>query len=310
MRKQVTMSVCDQHFVWEYKFWRDVSLQAPTQPTFWIIVLGLFGLAGLFLYFENTSLQLTEYQISFDTLPKEFDGFRIALVSDLHGSVFGKGQSRLVSKISDFQPDIITIAGDLFDEREFTPKPAEIFIENCKDIAPLFYVTGNHEIYSPYLDSFVEAMRDHNITFLRNDVAIIRKGSSEIALIGIDDPLVFSEHSQKQKEGCARSLSGISSKIDEDTFTILLSHRPDFIEIYASSDIDLVLSGHAHGGMIRIPGIGGVISPGQGFMPKYTEGVYREKQTTMVVSRGLGNSGRFQVRIFNRPEIVLITLTR
>lgn len=285
-------------------------MQTPTQPTFWIIVLGLFGLAGSFLYFENTSLQLTEYQISFDALPKEFDGFRIALVSDLHGSVFGEDQSHLVSKISEFQPDIIAIAGDLFDEREFTLKPAEIFIESCKNIAPFFYVTGNHEVYSPYLDSFVEAMRDYNVTFLRNDVSIIRKGSSEIALIGIDDPLVFDEHSRKQKEGCELSLSSISSKIDEGTFTILLAHRPDFIDIYASSDIDLVLSGHAHGGMIRIPGIGGIISPGQGFIPKYTEGVYREKQTTMVVSRGLGNSGRFQVRILNRPELVLITLTR
>ena len=285
-------------------------MPTSTQLTFWIIVLGFFGLAGLFLYFENTSLQLTKYQISFDSLPKEFDGFRIALVSDLHGSVFGKDQSHLVSKISEFQPDIIAIAGDLFDEREFTLKPAEIFIESCKNIAPFFYVTGNHEVYSPYLDSFVEATRDYNITFLRNDVANIRKGSSEIVLIGIDDPLVFGEHSRKQKEGCALSLSSISSKINEDTFTILLAHRPDFIDIYASSDIDLVLSGHAHGGMIRIPGIGGVISPGQGFIPKYTEGVYREKQTTMVVSRGLGNSGRFQVRILNRPELVLITLTR
>jgi len=310
-RKGVTMSPYGAHLVSQYLLRRNDILQMATQLECWIAVVGLLALIAWFLYVDNTFLQVTKYQIPLDALPKEFDGFRIALVSDLHGSIFGMNQSRLVSEISEFQPDMIAVAGDLFDERPFTRGPAESFVKNAKDIAPIFYVTGNHEVCSESLDLFISEMNDYGVIFLRNDAVDISRGSSRITLMGIDDPLIFDQHTNGQKEWCRQSLSDIASSIDEDVFTVLMSHRPDLIELYASSGVvDLVLSGHAHGGMIRVPGIGGLISAGQGFLPRYTEGIYRENNTTMVVSRGLGNSGRFQVRIFNRPEIVLITLTK
>lgn len=277
-------------------------------PVFWVAAILALGLVVWFLYVENNTLEVTYYQVPLKTLPKDFDGLRIALISDLHGSIFGQEQSDIASAIEDFKPDMIAIAGDLIDRRSFTCEAAEKLLKSIKNQSPIFYVTGNHEISVDNFGAFEDLLSKYGVTLLRNQVQIIEKGNSKIAVAGLDDPLTFSPDSQEQRKGCQRSLSQIAERIGPNTFSILLAHRPHLLEIYASYDIDLVLSGHAHGGMIKIPRVGGLVSPGQGFLPKYTEGIYRYDETAMVVSRGLGNSGPFQLRLFNKPELVLLTL--
>jgi len=274
----------------------------------WVVALVVAGIVAYFLYLENTCLQVTKYEISCCNLPQDFDGFKIALVSDLHGNKFGDAQSGLVSAISEFEPDIIAIAGDLVDERDFTLAPALSLLEGIHGLAPAYYVCGNHEVCSGNLHSIQTQLERFGVHALRNQAISFTRGNSKLAVAGLDDPLNFETRFGQQKRHVGQILSQITSHVAGATFTILLSHRPEFIDTYAAHDISLVLSGHAHGGLVRLPGIGGLIAPGQGLMPRYTNGVYASGNTVMVVSRGLGNSGALQVRIFNRPELVLITL--
>ncbi|MGI6162428.1 MAG: metallophosphoesterase [Bacillota bacterium] len=278
------------------------------RSAFWIAVLTIAGIAAFLLHIENTSLQVTQYEITFENMPPEFDGFRIALVSDLHGNTFGHGQSVLVSEISRFEPDLIAISGDLFDERPFSWGPAIALLEGIQGLAPLYYVTGNHEIWSGRFDSVQGLIEDYGAVVLRNQAQEYPRGNSKIYIAGLDDPSVFGSERQEQKSQYEHALSQISGDVGAGAFTILLAHRPQLMGTYSSSKADLVLAGHAHGGLIRLPGIGGLIAPGQGLRPRYTAGLYTKGNTVMVVSRGLGNSGFYQVRVFNRPELVLVTL--
>lgn len=274
----------------------------------WFGTLFVAGLIAYLLYLENTWLQVTRYQVVCPGLPQDFQGFRIALISDLHGNSFGDGQSLLASAIRKFEPDMIAIAGDLLDEREFTLAPAFSLIQAIKDLAPVYYVCGNHEVATRRLDMIQAQLEDSGVHVLRNQAVSIEKGESSITIAGLDDPLALDAPPGLRRAKLQEVISKITAG-DPDAFTILLSHRPELVDVYAAGNVDLVLSGHAHGGLIRIPGIGGLVAPGQGLLPRYTAGVYRVNHTCMVVGRGLGNSRRFQLRVFNRPELVLITLT-
>ncbi len=278
------------------------------KSAFRIAVLTIAGIAAFLLHIENTSLQVTKYEIAFADMPPEFDGFRIALVSDLHGNTYSHDQSVLVSEISKFEPDLIAISGDLFDERSFSWGPAIALLEGIQGMAPVYYVTGNHEIWSGRFDSVQGQIEDYGAIVLRNHVQEYPRGNSKIYIAGLDDPSVFGSESQEQKKQYEHTLSQIAGDVGAGAFTILLAHRPQLMDTYSSYGADLVLTGHAHGGLIRLPGIGGLIAPGQGLRPRYTAGLYAKGNTTMVVSRGLGNSGFYQVRVFNRPELVLVTL--
>ncbi|HHY17684.1 MAG TPA: metallophosphoesterase [Firmicutes bacterium] len=278
------------------------------KSTLWIAVLVIAGIAAFLLHVENTSLQVTQYQITFADMPAEFDGFRIALVSDLHGNTFGHAQAVLVSEISRFEPDLIAISGDLFDERPFSGGPAFALLEGIHGLAPVYYVTGNHEIWSERFDSVQGQIEKSGVVVLRNQVQEYTRGNSKIYIGGLDDPSVFGPESPRQKQQYEQVLSRITGDMETGAFTVLLAHRPQFMDTYSSCGANLVLAGHAHGGLIRLPGIGGLIAPGQGLKPRYTSGLYTKGNTTMVVGRGLGNSGFYQIRVFNRPELVLVTL--
>jgi len=250
---------------------------------------------GAFFYWQNNDVVVTKYDYTNTEIPVEFDGFTILQVSDLHNNEFGKNQEVLVSLTKKIAPDIIVVTGDLIDSNHTDIETAMDYISQAVLIAPVYFVTGNHEIWSEQYAPLAAELVKCGVTILNNDSIILAQDGAEIALLGLPDGDIISKESEEVL------------KTNNKGFCILLSHRPELLNEYAKENIDLVFTGHAHGGQFRIPFLGGLYAPNQGLLPKYTNGVYKEDDTTMVVSRGLGNSV-IPVRIFNRPELVVVTL--
>ncbi|WP_424767626.1 metallophosphoesterase [Paenibacillus sp. sgz302251] len=264
-----------------------------------------------FLYFENNELSVTEFQISSSKLPEGFDSYRIVQLTDLHNKAFGKEQQRLVRKVSGLKPNLIVMTGDLVDSKRYNAEVSLTLMREMTKLAPVYYVTGNHEWASNRYETLEEGLLGLGVHVLRNDTEIITLGQGEIRMAGVDDPIfnvVADGDVDKMNEHISKALEAAEPQ-ENDLFTILLSHRPELFSVYLKHKIDLTFSGHAHGGQVRVPFVGGLIAPGQGFWPKYDAGKYEEEGTTMIVSRGLGNSVVPQ-RLFNRPEVVLVELTR
>lgn len=264
----------------------------------------------LFCYFENNSITVSNYIVKSTKLPKQFNNFTIVHISDLHNKVFFKNNSTLIKKIKSQNPDMIVITGDLIDRRRYNEENAMLFINKAKDIAPIYYVTGNHEGWSHKFSSLEKKLKNSNVTVLRNQSVYYEKENEHIVISGIDDPSFNSTNSEESYKNPAiikKELDMIKNINDKNKFKILLCHRPEVFDIYVEENIDLVFTGHAHGGQINIPFVGGLIAPNQGFFPKYYKGTYSKDNTVMVVSRGLGNSIA-PLRIFNRPEIVVVKL--
>lgn len=254
---------------------------------------------ALYLYRQNSVLTLTEYEVKTNKLPKSFEGFKIVHISDLHNKRFGKNNSRLIKLISEQQPDIITVSGDLADSRH-TDLPAAIeFVRLASEVAPLYYTTGNHEhrFDSTALTDFLNGISSAGGIVLEDRAVFIERGCDKICIAGMSDRPTPTRESLENLLAPAK-----------DVFSILIAHRPHNAPIYASAGADISLSGHAHGGQARLPFIGSVISPDQGFFPKYTEGVHYFGSSAAVISRGLGNS-LIPIRFNNPPEVVAITLT-
>ena len=254
----------------------------------------------------NTALELNTYTISSSKLPQSFDGYRIAHVSDLHNTEMGKDNEKLLAMLRDAAPDMIAITGDLVDSRNTDIEVALQFVREAVKIAPCYYVTGNHEARISEYDELKEAMEAAGVTVLKDAQTEISLTGEFITLIGVNDPSYQTDY----LFGDAKTV--MNTKLEElhteqDRFTILLSHRPELFDTYADHSIDLVLSGHAHGGQFRLPFIGGLVAPNQGLFPEYDAGIYTEGNTNMLVSRGVGNS-ILPFRINNRPEVILIEL--
>lgn len=263
---------------------------------FTVIVIGL-----IWLYWGNVSIQTTRYEISDMQIPSDFDGFVIVHVSDLHNAEFGKHQQKLINAIEKANPDMIAVTGDLIDSRHTNVDAAMEFIERAVEIAPVYYVTGNHEARTEEYSRLQTELLEAGVIILENSIQKIEYKEQFIYLIGLEDP-----------NFAMLSADEVSQKLDilmkqAKGYTILLSHRPELFDTYCDAGANLVLSGHAHGGQIRLPIIGGVAAPNQGFFPKYSEGCIENENTKMIVSRGLGNS-IIPVRVNNRPELVVITL--
>jgi len=267
------------------------------------------ALLGAFFIWQNNGIVITHYQYTNHKIPESFEGFIIVQVSDLHNKDF---HGRLSKKIKEIKPDVIFITGDLIDRRNTKVDVAIQFIEEIAQTAPVYYVSGNHEQLSKRFDELKEKLNEWNVNIMDNSFVLLDQNGDKIGLMGIADPAIYqTERSYLQEDSSAyvrNSLEDLYRNVDTE-FNILLSHRPEVYPVYEDMKVDLVFSGHAHGGQIRIPFIGGLIAPNQGFFPKYTEGIYTNGVTSMVVSRGLGNS-LFPLRIFNRPELVVVTLKR
>ena len=265
----------------------------------------------------NTALELNTYTISSNRLPEAFDGYRIAHVSDLHNAEIGEDNGKLLNMLREAEPDIIAITGDLIDSRHTDIDVALQFVGEAMEIAPCYYVPGNHEarLSKSEYDKLENGLLDAGVIVLHDSESILEYNGSAISLIGIDDPNCYSASTNitigeeyESKVGSTMDPERIRELSTIDSFTVLLSHRPEYFEQYAEADVDLVLSGHAHGGQFRIPFFGGVVAPNQGVFPKYDAGIFTEGNTNMVVSRGVGNS-IIPFRVNNRPEVIIIELT-
>jgi predicted MPP superfamily phosphohydrolase len=263
----------------------------------------------IFFYFENNILTATNIELTLPNLPKEFNEYKIVQISDLHGKEFGKDNIKLITKIKEASPDLIFITGDFIDSNKYKEEAASSLIDKLKDISPIYFVTGNHEVNTlQYFKSLEKKLYDKDINILKNTTIVIKRNTDSITLIGIDDPQFAGINDNDKNEKLMSKIFYIlSTDFNDQPFKILLTHRPEQLSLYSEYNIDLVFSGHAHGGQIRLPFIGGLFVPNQGFFPKYTSGKYVLDSTTMIVSRGLGNMSWFP-RIFNRPEIIVTTL--
>lgn len=254
----------------------------------------------------NTALEVNEYEIMSDRIPQSFTGFRIAQVSDLHNAEFGEGNAKLIKLLSQTDPDIIVITGDLIDSRQTDLDVALEFARQAVKTAPVYYVSGNHEARVSEYEDLKMDLAEAGVVVLENQKVQITRGGENITLMGIDDPSFQEDYLFGDAESVARqAMENLQN--ESDGYTILLSHRPELFDLYVETEMDLVFSGHAHGGQFRLPFIGGLVAPNQGFFPKYDAGQFREENTTMIVSRGVGNS-IIPIRFNNRPEIVLVTL--
>ena len=283
----------------------------------------LFGatviLGGAAFYkYETESLEITKYEIENEKIPKEFDNFKIVQISDLHNKSFGKNNKRLLETIDSQNPDIVVITGDLVegDNKDFDV--ALNLIDELLKKYKVYHIIGNHEqkslikkhkeLYKTYFDKLYKK----NIVNLDNEKIRIKKDGKYINIYGLIIPLEYYPYFFKNYENKNMKLEQdfINNKLGEinrDEYNILLAHTPFFFEDYEKYGVDLVLAGHVHGGIIRLPKVGGLLSPNREFFPKYDFGKYIKNNTTMLLSKGLGGS-KVLIRFACKPEIVSITL--
>lgn len=267
-----------------------------------ILIIGLI----IFCIYQNNSIVITKSNYNNPKIPSDFDGFTIVHISDLHNKMFGNNQTEILNKVRSLSPDIIVVTGDLIDRRKYNLGNAMTFISGAAKIAPVYYVSGNHEAWSGKFPLIKKSLLDAGVHILDDTAVELSKGRSSIYIMGLSDPDFLTSH---YVDGT--NISKMSEQLKQwstnEKFKILLSHRPELFELYCENNLDLVFTGHAHGGQVRIPFVGGLVAPDQGVFPKYTSGSYSKVSSTMFVSRGLGNS-IFPIRIFNRPEIIAVTL--
>ena len=274
----------------------------------------------LAIFAFDTRLLVRKYTIEADeiTVP-----VRIALITDLHSCYYGEDQSDLIEVIDAQNPDIILLGGDIYDDvKEDTN--TELFLAGIAGRYLIYYITGNHESWGGTyrFDRQMAILEQYNVPVLSGEVQTLTLNGETINLCGVDDPDVYMVNTdlEQDPEGYIQAqldkedtflsqLAIVSDAADTDCYTILLSHRPEYYETYTEYDFDLVLCGHAHGGLWRIPGIlNGLYAPHQGIFPKYAGGRYASEDMTMIVSRGLARETTRVPRIFNRPELVIIDL--
>lgn len=272
---------------------------------FIIIAIAVIILGAIYLYWGNNSLTVSRYKVSPENLPESFNGFRVVQISDLHNKDFG---GRLIKKIEKLEPDIITITGDIIDSYHTKPEIALEFAENAVKIAPVYYITGNHESrLKDIYPEFRKSLEKLGVTVLDCRGVTVEKDGGEIFLAGMDDLTFFGSSVLNENTIVyEEKLNALAAEKGGRT-GILLSHRPEIFDTYVDSGFDIVLTGHAHGGQIRLPFVGGILTPNQGFFPEYDAGIFRGGKTSMIISRGLGNS-LFPFRIGNRPEIIVCEL--
>lgn len=262
-----------------------------------IIVPIFFVLLALYLIigFCQTDLKITEYTYHNAKVPEEFDNYKIVLISDLHNKIFGKHQSNLLQAIQDSNPDLILLTGDIIDEKHTDLSGTEDFICGISAMAPCYFVSGNHELLPAAEKQYegIEALfRQYGVIDLDNAAVEITKGNSVICL-----------HGQKF---CSHSVTEFLEYADETKFNILMYHCSDYFNLISDYGYDIIMSGHTHGGIIRLPFVGGVIGNHGDLFPKYDGGVFMENNCTLFSSRGLGDAAI--PRFYNPPEVVVITL--
>ena len=265
------------------------------------VLLIFLLLIGALLADSRFRLVTTEYRLIFDTLPPAFDGFRVVQLSDLHGAVFGRGNARLLRAVEKAAPDLIALTGDLADKNTDLTDVDELLAGLAK-IAPVYYVSGNHEWSEKLLEPLEPLLRRHGVRRLANEYIPLERDGGRIVLAGVDDP-----NGPRDMEAPDALAARLRTEYPAE-FVLLLGHRNDWTEKYPTLPVELVLCGHAHGGVIRIPGVGGVLGTGRTLFPGHTAGVFSGETYRMLVSRGLAGSTAGIPRFCNNPELVAVTL--
>lgn len=254
------------------------------------------------------------YTISSGRLPPEFEGFKIIHFSDLHGALYGRDNEELVQEIKRISPHMILMTGDMADRSpQAIPRFENLCCQICDDY-PVYYVLGNHEqeMDADVLNKLLENVKKMGITVLMNECKTISRHGAFIKIYGLVTPMKYYKDILKEYEWGVKFSAGdaenLLGKGDDSCYKLLLTHNPLYYPAYRDWGADLTLSGHIHGGIIRIPKLGGLLSPDLTFFPKYDGGHFKEQGKDLVVSRGLGN--HFLVRVMNPPEFVCITLHR
>lgn len=268
-----------------------------------IIWAAVILIAAGFWQYQNNIIAAEAYSVSSDRLPAAFDGLRIVVVSDLHGKTFGSGNETLLAAVEATEPDCIAITGDLADE---TCSSAQVtaMVDTAAalhSIAPVYYISGNHEWVMDDPWGFYQRLEESGVRVLHNEYEVLERDGQKIVLAGIDDP--NGPWDQKTPETLLEEIRSAYG----DIYTVLLAHRNEDLPRWAALEVDVVLCGHAHGGVIRLPFVGGLLGTDRQLFPEFTAGRYTEGRTAMVVSRGLGNSG-IPFRLFNRPHLPVVTL--
>ena len=267
-----------------------------------LIILALIAAAAAFLIKDSRDdLEISRYEVKSQKLPESFDGFKIVQLSDLHGAEFGEDGMELVEKVKELEPVMIALTGDFVtDEGDLAA--VEKLAARLVKLCPVYFVSGNHEFGSGLAIEVRNILERAGVKYLSNEYLTISRGEDEILLGGVEDPLAYAD--MLSPDELAQKMNDAAP----DAFKILLGHRNYWMTEYPELPVDLIFCGHAHGGLIRIPGVGGLIGTDRRLFPDFDAGEYNNGRYTLIVSRGLGNSVSIP-RIFNRPEIVCVELS-
>ena len=267
-----------------------------------LIILALIAAAAAFLIKDSRDdLEISRYEVKSQKLPESFDGFKIVQLSDLHGAEFGEDGMELVEKVKELEPDIIALTGDFVtDEGDLAA--VKKLAGRLTELCPVYFISGNHEFGSGLAVKVRNILERAGVKYLSNEYLTINRGDDGILLGGVEDPLAYAD--MLSPDELAQKMNDAAP----DAFKILLGHRNYWMTEYPELPVDLIFCGHAHGGLIRIPGVGGLIGTDRRLFPDFDAGEYNNGRYTLIVSRGLGNSVPIP-RVFNRPEIVCVELS-
>ena len=261
-------------------------------------------LIALALLAFDVRLKIVHYTITSDKINTTM---RIALITDLHSCKYGADQKTLIDAVDKEKPDMILLGGDIFDD-EIPDDNTKTFLTAIAKRYSCYYVTGNHEYWSRRVGEMLDWLRANGIEDIGGKTIRTNINDNDISLSGLNDP--DEARYTGKGDGMVTELERTKNERDDTAFTMLLTHRPSFVNLYKDAGFDLILAGHAHGGQWRIPGLlNGTFAPDEGFFPKYAGGMYRfDNGGEMIVSRGLARESTRIPRIFNRPELVIVNI--
>ncbi len=289
----------------EAKTLKNKAMAGKRRRPWKMILLVLAAVVVLLWADSRFRIVTTEYICESARLPAAFDGFRVVQLSDLHGYSYGENNSRLVEQVEACEPDLIVLTGDFIDSAEEIPV-TETLAGALMKLAPVYFVSGNHDWGSGAAAELEAALERQGVIWLHNEYVTLERGGSEIVLAGVEDPNSWAEMLQPDE------LVDIIKKERPEDYILFLGHRNNFISLYPDLEVDIILAGHAHGGIVRLPGIGGLLGTEHNLFPEYDKGRFSAKNYDLILSAGLGDSllpnEMVSARFLNNPEVVCVTL--
>lgn len=276
----------------------------------YFIALFTVVILSILIYFNNTSLKVSKYEILSDKIPHEFNKYKIIQLSDLHSCNYGKNNAKLIKKIEKENPEIIVITGDMVNKYDVKFDVFLNLMDYLSKKYKIYYILGNHEkkLAKRNLNFIINRLERYKVTVISNQRIKVFKNKEHINIYGLDIPLPYYKIQNKPLD-IGKFINKGLNQCNTNEYNVLLAHNPLYFDEYAKYNVDITLSGHIHGGMIRLPFIGALLSPERKFFPKFSAGLYEVNNKKLIVHRGLGHS-RYGIRIFNTPEIICINFIK